>query len=397
VVVADNCSSPATREIVELHRDERIRYLRSDQPLAMSENWERALREAAGEYVTVLGDDDALLCHALSDAEQLIRATSTKVLRWAQAYYRWPDVLAELGSNLFGVPLTVGSTWQASAELIPAVVNGEKHYAELPTIYNSFVHHDILASIRKRNGRVIASMTPDIYSGFVVAAEAQTFVSSQRPMSIAGVSASSNGEAMMRKTGCADVARDFENLNEQFGFRWHSSAPFVPRSLPAVIVEAFEQARDRFSGLRYINIDRKHLIERVIAERAQSASTDSDAIANAVQGVREWIRSDGALSSWFDEHVELLKTQPAAPNETFIVPTKGSYGWGLVLDASQFEVRDTMAAVQLFEKLTSSTKSSTPPPRLATSTWKDAVIPVLPPILLKSAQALLAKVREKLS
>jgi hypothetical protein len=382
---------------VELHRDERLRYLRSEEPLAMSENWERALREASGEYVTVLGDDDALLLHALPDAEQLVRATNTKALRWAPAYYRWPDVSAELGSNLFGIPLTAGSAWQVSAELIPLVVNGAKHYAELPTIYNSFVHRDILASIRKRNGRVIASMTPDIYSGFAVAAEVGTFVSSQRPMSIAGVSASSNGEAMMRKAGHADVARDFEDLNEQFGFRWHSRAPFAPRSLPAVIVEAFEQARERFQGLEHIKIDRKRLIQRVIAERAQSASTDSDAIAKAIQGVREWIRGDGVLSSWFDKHLELLKTRRAAPHETFTVPTKGLHGCLLVLDASEFEVRDTLAAVHLFEKLTSSTKSSTPPPRLVASTWKDAVIPILPPILLRSAVALAARLRENLS
>jgi hypothetical protein len=363
----------------------------------MSENWERSLREASGEYVTVVGDDDALLSHALTDVEQLIRATNAKALRWAQAYYRWPDVSAELGSNLFAVPLAVGSTWQASAELIPAVVNGEKHYAELPTIYNSFVHRDILASIRKRNGRVIASMIPDIYTGFAVAAEAKIFVSSQRPMSIAGVSASSNGEAMMRKAGCADVARDFEDLNEQFGFRWHSRAPFVPRSLPAMIVESFEHARERFQGLEHIKVDRKRLIQRVIAERAQSASADPDAIANAVRGVREWIRCDSLLSSWFDKHLELLKTRHAAPSETFTVPTRGLHGYLLVLDVSEFEVRDTMAAVELFEKLTSSTKSPTPPPRITAPTWKNAVVPILPPILLKTAQALLAKVREKLS
>jgi hypothetical protein len=304
---------------------------------------------------------------------------------------------AELGSNLFAVPLAIGSTWQTSAELIPAVVNGGKHYAELPTIYNSFVHRDILASIRKRNGRVIASRTPDIYTGFAVAAEARTFVSSQRPMSIAGVSASSNGEAMMRKAGSADVAQDFEDLNEQFGFRWHSRAPFVPRSLPAMIVESFEHARERFQGLEHIKVDRKRLIQRVIAERAQSVSTDSDAIANAVRGVREWIRCDSPLSSWFDKHLELLKTRHAASSETFTVPTRGLHGYLLVLDASEFEVRDTLAAVQLFEKLTGSTKSPTPPPQIATPTWKDAVIPIIPPILLKSAVALAAKLRRNFS
>jgi len=104
IIVADNCSSASTRETVERHPDQRIRYLRSDQSLAMSANWERGLQAATGEYVTVLGDDDALLLHALADADSLLRSTHSEALRWTCAHYRWPDVAPELAPNLFLIP-----------------------------------------------------------------------------------------------------------------------------------------------------------------------------------------------------------------------------------------------------------------------------------------------------
>ncbi len=37
-----------------------IRYIRHDQPLSVTENWNRALEAAEGRYVVMLGDDDAL-------------------------------------------------------------------------------------------------------------------------------------------------------------------------------------------------------------------------------------------------------------------------------------------------------------------------------------------------
>src|SRR4051794_27043114 len=65
VIVSDNHSSPATRAVVDEVAHPKVRYVRTPEPMAMSANWEFAVSHARGEYVTVLGDDDALLPHAL--------------------------------------------------------------------------------------------------------------------------------------------------------------------------------------------------------------------------------------------------------------------------------------------------------------------------------------------
>src|SRR5262245_408818 len=91
VVVSDNCSAPATREVVERLASSRLKYVRSPHALAMSGNWELAVSHATGEYLTILGDDDGLLPYALPELDRLIRATGAQVIRWEQALYLWPS------------------------------------------------------------------------------------------------------------------------------------------------------------------------------------------------------------------------------------------------------------------------------------------------------------------
>src|SRR6188472_2928641 len=65
IVVADNSTRPATRQLIEQIASPRIRYVRAPKPLAMTDNWEFGLSQARGELITVLGSDDGLLLHSL--------------------------------------------------------------------------------------------------------------------------------------------------------------------------------------------------------------------------------------------------------------------------------------------------------------------------------------------
>ena len=48
IVVADNASSPETREVCESFRSPKLRHLRCDDALSMNDNWERAIDAGAG-------------------------------------------------------------------------------------------------------------------------------------------------------------------------------------------------------------------------------------------------------------------------------------------------------------------------------------------------------------
>src|SRR5262249_26316343 len=81
-VVSDNCTGPATRELVERIADVRVRYIRTPEVLAMTDSLEFAVSHARGEYVVMQGDDDGLLRHALPVIDAIIRMTGAPLLRW---------------------------------------------------------------------------------------------------------------------------------------------------------------------------------------------------------------------------------------------------------------------------------------------------------------------------
>ena len=58
LVVMDNFGNPETAKVVDSFGSAKVVYRRSDEVLAMSDNRERGLAACAGEYVTVIGDDD---------------------------------------------------------------------------------------------------------------------------------------------------------------------------------------------------------------------------------------------------------------------------------------------------------------------------------------------------
>ena len=61
LVVSDNCSEQDIEGYVSSLGDPRIVYRRTERLVPVTENWNRALAHSEGDYVIMLGDDDALL------------------------------------------------------------------------------------------------------------------------------------------------------------------------------------------------------------------------------------------------------------------------------------------------------------------------------------------------
>jgi hypothetical protein len=72
IVISDNCSSGDVAGYVASLEDERVRHLRTPELLSVTENWNNALDNSTGEYVLMLGDDDALLGDYFTHTRRLI-------------------------------------------------------------------------------------------------------------------------------------------------------------------------------------------------------------------------------------------------------------------------------------------------------------------------------------
>ena len=72
IVISDNCSSGDVAGYVESLDGDRIRYVRTPRLFSITENWNNALAHSTGDYVLMLGDDDALLASYFTRTRKLI-------------------------------------------------------------------------------------------------------------------------------------------------------------------------------------------------------------------------------------------------------------------------------------------------------------------------------------
>src|SRR5215469_6399880 len=102
VIISDNASDQKYLDFWSDCHQLDIRYLRSEEPISVTENWNRAIEAARGEYIIMLGDDDALtpgLLVRLSDLIQRFRRPD--VLYLGAYYYAYPGVFASKPEGYF--------------------------------------------------------------------------------------------------------------------------------------------------------------------------------------------------------------------------------------------------------------------------------------------------------
>lgn len=345
IVVCDNHSSPATRAVVDGEDCPRLRYLRTDRALAMSENWEFAVSFATGEYVTVLGDDDGLMPYALRELDRLAAAHDRPAaIHWHRGLYTWPTIRVPEDADYLRLPMRRSLEVLNGREQLLRASRYEIGADMLPMIYCSVVRRDVLDSLRQRSGRLFPNLYPDIYSGYALAHAVGTYVSVGIPMGIAGLSGSSNGVATLLTEDGARIREDFFRLNRQAGFGHHPTVPDL-MLMPIHADDSFQHAKDRlFPDDPELTLDRRRMVERYLA-----AIPDTEEAARA--GVRAAIRTSLAdrpdLLDWFDS---LPDPGPAAPFR--LKPSSfGFDGAVLALGTEALDVQDIAGAVRLSSAL----------------------------------------------
>jgi len=392
VVVCDNCSSPATRDVVDSFASTRIKYVRAAAPLAMSDNWELALSHAEGEFVTVLGDDDALLLHALTEASRLIDASDARAIRWAWMFYNWPDHPLPTQRHCIHIPLGSECYLVRSDDVIRRVKSNAAAYSQLPMIYNSFIRRDLISELRARTGRIFNDMIPDVYSGFAFASLATKYLSVARPMAIAGQSGKSNGQATLFCKSGNEVAEEFCEFNAKAGLAWNSRVPHVTQSISATAAQSFEQftancGRSNPPVFR----ERKSLAEAILLDLKRHPHLSDVEFSRCFDIICEWCSDDPALRAWlvsrYGVRGELVTRSPDG------VPVRGFNGSWFIIDGSTHNIRDTVAAAEFFESMFGGCGRpihTGDAERHKASRLKQIVREVLPPVVVRAIQSTIA-------
>ncbi len=73
LVISDNANTDKTPEIIrQFAGDSRVKFLRLETPVSVTDNWNNALNASSGEYILMMGDDDFLLPGYFLKMEQIL-------------------------------------------------------------------------------------------------------------------------------------------------------------------------------------------------------------------------------------------------------------------------------------------------------------------------------------
>lgn len=196
LIVSDNCSTDDTETVVKSFSDARLRPVKTEKTLPMYDSWEFALRQAKGEYVTFLGDDDAQGAIYLESLKKIIDCQEARIVSCRMADYFYQKSGSRQSEFFKTPPFTNKLLIYDSRQLIrdiyvdSGLCRGNPQYKfQLPQLINTAYHRSVFAEIDKKSGRVFPKV---LASDFYLAAAALSFTEKyfylDAPLSFHGIS-----------------------------------------------------------------------------------------------------------------------------------------------------------------------------------------------------------------
>jgi glycosyltransferase involved in cell wall biosynthesis len=201
IIISDNDSEDDIGAYVEGLGDDRVRYVRTERFVPVTENWNNALRHSTADYIVMLGDDDALLPGYFSALRTVIDSfEEPDAIYLGALLYAYPGVLPDapdgyLQPNAHAPffadaeePFVLDSG--IARELVRAAMDFRARYDfNMQYIAVSRELVDELAG----DGDFFRSPFPDYYAMNLVFARARAIVVDPKPRVVVGITPRSHG------------------------------------------------------------------------------------------------------------------------------------------------------------------------------------------------------------
>lgn len=262
LIVSDNLSLDDTKKIVDGFADKRIRYINTGKRVSMSENWEFALKNSQGDWISILGDDDALLPNSLEKVNKLINNyPNIEAIRSDTCYYYYPGVNNQHFGKL-GIPLSNKIEIRRTNKWLKKVLFGGYNYTELPVLYNGgFISKNLIERSKIKSDKFIHSSIPDVYSSMIFSNLIEEYIYSFEPLAINGASLKSNGLSQFSSDSKKQnsASNQFQNENT---IDFNKSIPLYsdgryPQSIKAFIYESYLNCTSVLGIMPIINAEKQ--------------------------------------------------------------------------------------------------------------------------------------------
>jgi glycosyltransferase involved in cell wall biosynthesis len=195
IIVADNSTDRKSELIVNSLESSHIKYYRTGGQLSMSQNWEFAISKAEGVFVTIIGDDDAVMPFFVSKVIALYEKFEPEVIFWREHVYIWPDE-KKRGRVDFLSPKSKDAIYKVKDKIKKVLKSGGSGLRSIPMVYHSAIKRTLLDKISSDSFVLFPVAQPDVYSGFMIAANNPKIIKSGEALSISGWSPMSNSGLM---------------------------------------------------------------------------------------------------------------------------------------------------------------------------------------------------------
>jgi len=371
IVVCDNSTpehATQTAQTVADLANDRVTYLPPPSaPLNMTDNWNRAITSATGDYLTVLGDDDAILPACVRIARICATRYDFDAFRWGWAFYYWPCFRYRGLAGRGFTPLPDNSDSVVvrrvhCLRLLQGVVNGRVPYVELPMLYNSFVHRRVIAALSTDGAAPLDALSPDIYSGIAVAASARHVIATEFPLAIAGQSSASNGAAFENQDSKSEIAKDFLRLNE-------TQRIGAPRGTVAVgklslgVTDAFVRFRERYPARVAHVYQRPRALAAWQANDLGAMDREVDPASRNQAGYLDLVKHFKAVP-FSARTIRRAYAAGLSRNTDGDIPTPGVHSQQLFFEGSTFQAEDIGAVAKALGSIVGSPRHVVPGWRL---------------------------------
>ena len=336
LIISDNSDieNLSEKKIIEPYlKDQKVKYIRPNEALPMSDHWEFALSNAVGEYCIIFGDDDGLVFNSLQIIYDIIQKSKRPVISWARVEYNWPNSLPSEASNMMIIPYTGKSGLIDSEKYIKKVIEYKGDYRYLPMFYNSAIHKNLIKELKIKTGKVFDASSPDIYSGYAFAHLSKEYISIGYPLSINGVSGKSNGAAHLNNN--TTLIDSTWSLQKKSTITWPESLPKLNTSYVGII-EPFIKLSNHFKEITNY-ISRKNIYQ-IILDNLDSNTADEH--KSKMDIVLKSSENMPKLYKWIENYLKNKVYTSPVSKKVSIEERTGFNGSHLVLDASKFHLEN---------------------------------------------------------
>lgn len=198
LIVSNNFSTDATPEILSGIEDPRLRVISPNASLPMAGHYEFAISQARGDWLTILGDDDAVMPYIFESLDRHIdRYPQVDIISSIRAHYFWEGCDDLYGNSVVGYSSRPNAQIRSTKKDLNAVLKGYRSCFDMPQIYTtSIVKRSLYEEIKGRSGGCFYhSIIPDMYSVVALSLARNEYLRVDEPLFWVGTSNKSMGRS----------------------------------------------------------------------------------------------------------------------------------------------------------------------------------------------------------